>query len=416
MDGREEDYESTLVTPEECVAGFSSVVGLDHVKQLLMESIILPLTMPLQLQTQLFRGLRKGSQNVLLYGPPGCGKTMLARAAASESRAVFFNVHPSDLLSKFMGSSERRLSLLFQEARRYPKSCLFFDEFDAIAAQRQSGDQGATAARQLLCQLLLLMNATPPTRPTPTTTVPTYARSGDDGGGSSSWTPPVYAQKRLPMCFSDKSTTPSLKRHRSTAHDSPDDLCVLTGGSGSESGSQGEDEVAGNLVVIAATNRVEDLDEAILRRFACKIFVGVPNANDRRELLLCHLLKDIDTGLSDGQVDEIVAMTKGWNPSEIESLTREAVMRPLRDVQSTLLALRDVPLRNASIPHFVPPLRPVYLQDFLHAYERMLMSTQSNDNDGEDDCLYNCDHRENHMKGEGEMEDGMIEENKGVSE
>ena len=135
---------------------------------------------------------------------------------------------------------------------------------------------------------------------------------------------------------------------------------------------------------------------------------AIKSITGNSELLVCHLLKDIDVELSESQIDEIVILTNGWNPSEIESLAREAVMRPLRDIQSTLLALKD-----ANISYFVPPLRPVYSEDFLRAYERMLSTTQSDDSDGEEDESRGCGSRESRVEevgGEvGEMKHGVKE-------
>ena len=92
-----------------------------------MENIVLPLTLSKEKAAEMFQGIRAGSGNVLLYGPPGCGKTMLMQAAAKEAGAKFYSIRPSDVLSKYQGESERFLSNLFASARSQTRAVIFFD-------------------------------------------------------------------------------------------------------------------------------------------------------------------------------------------------------------------------------------------------------------------------------------------------
>ncbi|MEM3670451.1 MAG: CDC48 family AAA ATPase [Thermoprotei archaeon] len=127
---------------------WSEVIGLDEVKNELMEAVEWPLKYP-QVYSKMNAELPKG---VLLYGPPGTGKTMLARAAASESRANFISVSSSDLLSKWVGESEKALRELFRRAKQASPCIIFFDEIDALAPVRNRDDSQVT--ERLVSQLL----------------------------------------------------------------------------------------------------------------------------------------------------------------------------------------------------------------------------------------------------------------------
>ncbi|MGW0191812.1 AAA family ATPase [Nonomuraea sp. NPDC003201] len=127
---------------------FADVAGMDEVKEALRVKLLLPLQQP-----ELFAayGKRAGG-GVLMYGPPGAGKTHLARAAAGELGASFVNVGLSDILDMYVGSSERNLRATFELARRNRPCVLFFDEVDALAARRSDMRQAHT--RQLVNQFL----------------------------------------------------------------------------------------------------------------------------------------------------------------------------------------------------------------------------------------------------------------------
>jgi len=127
---------------------WSAIGGMEHVKSLLKESIELPLTHP-----HLFELLRvPPPKGILLYGPPGCSKTLMARAIATEGNMNFLAVKGPELLSKWLGESERALASLFRRARLAAPSVIFFDEMDAIASKR--GGSGGGGGDRLLSQLL----------------------------------------------------------------------------------------------------------------------------------------------------------------------------------------------------------------------------------------------------------------------
>lgn len=122
--------------------------GMESVKEQLREAIELPMT-----HAHLFESLRiPPPRGVLLYGPPGCSKTLMARALATEGQMNFLAVKGPELLSKWLGESERALASLFRRARLASPCIIFFDEIDAIAAKRGGG--GGSGGERLLSQLL----------------------------------------------------------------------------------------------------------------------------------------------------------------------------------------------------------------------------------------------------------------------
>lgn len=122
-----------LLHPEPTKVTFADVGGLDEIKQQIEKRIILPFQKP-----ALFAKFKKkAGGGILLYGPPGCGKTLLARATAGQCNATFLNVAIEDVLDMYIGESERKLHALFEKARAMAPSVLFFDEIEALAGKRQ---------------------------------------------------------------------------------------------------------------------------------------------------------------------------------------------------------------------------------------------------------------------------------------
>ncbi len=137
--------------PERPQQTFASIGGMEHLKEEIRMKIIHPLKHP-----ELFRAYgKKIGGGVLLYGPPGCGKTLLSRATAGEIGANFFGIGLHDVLDMWMGNSEKQLHQLFETARRNAPSVLFFDEIDALAADRRDlrGSAGRTLINQFLSEL-----------------------------------------------------------------------------------------------------------------------------------------------------------------------------------------------------------------------------------------------------------------------
>ena len=127
------------------------IAGLEGAKEALKEAVILPVKFP-----QLFTGKRKPTSGILLYGPPGTGKSYLAKAVATEANSTFFSVSSSDLVSKWMGESERLVKQLFTMARENKPAIIFIDEVDALCGPRGEGE--SEALRRIKTELLVQMN------------------------------------------------------------------------------------------------------------------------------------------------------------------------------------------------------------------------------------------------------------------
>jgi spastin len=309
---------------------FADVAGLALAKQALREAVVLPALRP-----DLFRGLRSPARGVLLYGPPGNGKTMLCRALAAECNAEFFSISAASLTSKWLGESEKLMRALFAAAREKAPSVIFFDELDALLSARGSGTEHE-ASRRLKTEFLVnvdgLASAT--------------AGAAKAGGGA--------------------------------------------GGGG------GEEER--RVVVVGATNRPADLDDAVRRRLTKRIYVPLPDAEGRAAILK-HLLAGNGGGggspsasggggsffgggslsssgaarLSSSDLQRVVAATDGYSASDLTALVKEAAMAPLRELSSSVLVrVRPEEVRGLRLADFSAALktvRPSVAPAQLAAYE-----------------------------------------------
>ncbi|MCE7749633.1 MAG: AAA family ATPase [Candidatus Heimdallarchaeota archaeon] len=152
-DDEEEKLEnaiSDIIVTEKPNISLSDIAGLETAKQTLREAIVLPLMRP-----DLFSGARKPWKGILLFGPPGCGKTLLAKATAAEVEATFFNVSASSIISKWLGESEKLVKQLFELADEKQPSIIFIDEVDALAGAR-GGEHDAM--RRVKTELLTSMD------------------------------------------------------------------------------------------------------------------------------------------------------------------------------------------------------------------------------------------------------------------
>jgi vacuolar protein-sorting-associated protein 4 len=141
---------SSAILTERPNVKWADVAGLDAAKDALKEAVILPVKFP-----QFFTGKRKPWSGILLYGPPGTGKSYLAKAVATEAESTFFAISSSDLVSKWLGESEKLVNQLFTMAREQAPSIVFIDEIDALCSSR--GDNESEAARRIKTEFLVQM-------------------------------------------------------------------------------------------------------------------------------------------------------------------------------------------------------------------------------------------------------------------
>ncbi|KAL4902802.1 hypothetical protein BDW74DRAFT_57659 [Aspergillus multicolor] len=268
-----------VVAPEDIPVSFKDIGGLDMIIDELKESVIFPLTMPhLYASTS---SLLTAPSGVLLYGPPGCGKTMLAKALAHESGASFINLHISTLTEKWYGDSNKLVNAVFSLARKLQPSIVFIDEIDAVLGTRRSGEHEASGM--------------------------------------------VKAEF---MTHWDGLTSAN---------------------------STGEPQ---RVVVLGATNRIQDIDDAILRRMPKKFAVDLPPAEQRLRILSL-VLKDTKIDREHFDLHYLVKVMAGMSGSDIKEACRDAAMAPIREL------IRQKTAQGAQIK-FVNPgeVRGLRTEDF----------------------------------------------------
>ncbi|KAF9514516.1 hypothetical protein BS47DRAFT_1376522 [Hydnum rufescens UP504] len=142
---------SSAIVTETPNVSWDDVAGLELAKESLKEAVILPIKFP-----HLFTGKRTPWRGILLYGPPGTGKSFLAKAVATEAKSTFFSVSSADLVSKWMGESERLVRQLFTMAREQKPAIIFIDEVDSLCGTRGEGE--SEASRRIKTEFLVQMN------------------------------------------------------------------------------------------------------------------------------------------------------------------------------------------------------------------------------------------------------------------
>ncbi|HUW85305.1 MAG TPA: CDC48 family AAA ATPase, partial [Methanoregula sp.] len=228
---------------------WDQVGGLEDVKQELREAVEWPLKFPDVFE----RLMTKPPKGILLFGPPGTGKTLLAKAVANESECNFIAVKGPELLSKWVGESEKGVRKIFRKARQASPSIIFFDEIDALVPKRGTFQGSSHVTESVVSQILTELD--------------------------------------------------------------------------------GMEELK-NVTVLAATNRPDMLDDALLRpgRLERHIYVPAPDEESRRKIFEVYLGGDTENILAkDVDIGVLVKKTEGYVGADIEALVREAKMAAMRD-------------------------------------------------------------------------------------
>ncbi|KAJ3671598.1 hypothetical protein LUZ60_007677 [Juncus effusus] len=265
---------------------WEDVGGQSKLKTQLIEAVQWPQTNPEAL-TRL--GIR-APRGLLMTGPPGCSKTLMARAVASEAKLNFLAVKGPELLSKWVGESEKAVKKLFEKARVNSPAIIFFDEIDGLAGTRGEGD-GVCVGERVLTQLLVEMDGL------------------DSGAG---------------------------------------------------------------VTVVAATNRPDKIDPALLRpgRFDRLLDVQPPDEMDREDIFRIHT-RNIPCG-TDVKLKELAILTHGYTGADIKLVCREAAISALEE---------DIDVREVSMRHFegavgkVHPSDLKFYQDLATQFRRLVDST-----------------------------------------
>ncbi|XAR52272.1 Adenosinetriphosphatase [Bertholletia excelsa] len=299
----EKRIRSEVIAANEIGVTFADIGALDEVKESLQELVMLPLRRP-----ELFKGgLLKPCRGILLFGPPGTGKTMLAKAIANEAGASFINVSMSTITSKWFGEDEKNVRALFTLAAKVSPTIIFVDEVDSMLGQRTRVGEHE-AMRKIKNEFM----------------------SHWDG--------------------------------------------LLS--------KQGE-----RILVLAATNRPFDLDEAIIRRFECRIMVGLPSVESREMILKTLLAKEKVENLD---FKELAAMTEGYSGSDLKNLCTTAAYRPVRElIQQERLKEREKKAEEGKSVEDASntkeenkeeraiTLRPLNMEDMRHARNQVAASFSS---------------------------------------
>ncbi|KAH0634992.1 uncharacterized protein LOC125870266 isoform X1 [Solanum stenotomum] len=295
----ENEFEKKLlgdvIPPTDIGVTFNDIGALETVKDTLKELVMLPLQRP-----ELFcKGqLTKPCKGILLFGPPGTGKTMLAKAVATEAGANFINISMSSITSKWFGEGEKYVKAVFTLASKIAPSVVFVDEVDSMLGRRENPGEHE-AMRKMKNEFMV------------------------------NW---------------DGLRTKDKER----------------------------------VLVLAATNRPFDLDEAVIRRLPRRLMVNLPDASNREKILGVILAKEELAPNVD--LEAIATMTDGYSGSDLKNLCVSAAHCPIREIlekekkekTSAIAENRPTPALHSSAD-----IRPLNMDDFKYAHEQVCASVSS---------------------------------------
>ncbi|XP_062860752.1 spermatogenesis-associated protein 5-like protein 1 [Trichomycterus rosablanca] len=286
--------------------------GLDEVKLKLKQSVEWPMKFP---EAFVRMGVTR-ARGVLLYGPPGCAKTTLVKAAASSAHCSFLTLSGAEIFSPYVGDSERALAQLFRQARACSPSIVFLDEIDSMVGCRGDGGGGGVQAQVLS----VLLNEL-------------------DGVGL----------KTTERRGSEKTTS-------------------QRGGGGEKQRQMELQEVCNqDVMIVAATNRPDMLDSALLRpgRFDHIIYVSPPDLQAR--LAVLQLLTDKMPLDSDVCLEDLATQTHLFSGADLESLCKEAALLALHEEGMSVSAVQHKHFLRV-LQTFQPSLTPQQLRQYQHLF------------------------------------------------
>ncbi|XP_039685766.1 uncharacterized protein [Medicago truncatula] len=295
----ENEFEKKLlgdvIPPTDIGVSFNDIGALENVKDTLKELVMLPLQRP-----ELFcKGqLTKPCKGILLFGPPGTGKTMLAKAVATEAGANFINISMSSITSKWFGEGEKYVKAVFSLASKIAPSVIFVDEVDSMLGRRENPGEHE-AMRKMKNEFMV------------------------------NW---------------DGLRTKDRER----------------------------------VLVLAATNRPFDLDEAVIRRLPRRLMVNLPDAANREKIMRVILAKE--ELAPDVDLEALANMTDGYSGSDLKNLCVTAAHCPIREILEKEKKERTSALaENKPLPRLCSSadIRPLKIEDFKYAHEQVCASVSS---------------------------------------
>ncbi|KAG5602489.1 hypothetical protein H5410_033859 [Solanum commersonii] len=284
-----------VILPSDIGVTFDDIGALENVKDTLKELVMLPLQRP-----ELFckSQLTKPCKGILLFGPPGTGKTMLAKAVATEAGANVINISMSSITSKLFGEGEKYVKAVFSLASKIAPCVVFVDEVDSLLGRRENSGEHE-AMRKIKNEFMV------------------------------NW---------------DGLRTKDSER----------------------------------VMILAATNRPFDLDEAVIRRLPRRLMVNLPDAPNRAKILKVILAKE-DLA-QDVDLDSVASMTNGYSGNDLKNLCVTAAYRPIREIvekEKKEHAAASADGRPPPAPYSSTDIRPLNMDDLRYSHQQVCTSVSS---------------------------------------